>query len=58
MALWSAQSLTEMSSRNIPGAKGGRVKITTSPLYVSRLSRQYGIHNILQLNGLHGLLQG
>jgi hypothetical protein len=38
MALWSTQSLTEMSTRNIPGGKGP----TTLPPSVSRLSRKCG----------------
>ena len=32
MALWSTQPLVKMSTRNIPGGKGGRcVRLTTSP---------------------------
>jgi len=32
MALWSTQPLVKMSTRNIPGGKGGWcVRLTTSP---------------------------
>jgi hypothetical protein len=45
-ALWpqgSTQRLTEVSTRNLPGVKGGwRLRLATSQLSVSRLSRKYG----------------
>jgi hypothetical protein len=40
MALGSTQLLTEVSTRNLPGAKGGRRVKLTSPSSVSRLSRK------------------
>jgi hypothetical protein len=40
MALGSTQPLTEMSTRNLPGVKGGRDVRLTSPPSVSRLSRE------------------
>jgi hypothetical protein len=56
MALGSAQPLTEMSTRNLPGVKSGRrVGLITLPPSVSRMSEKVGASTSRNPKGLHGL---
>jgi hypothetical protein len=61
MALGLTQSLTEMSTRNLPGGVNGNrcVRLTTLPPSVSQLSREnVGTSMSHNPKGLLGLLQG
>jgi hypothetical protein len=59
MALGSTQPLTEMSTRNLLGVKGGwHVRLRTSLPSVSRLYIKCEILDVSHPMGLHGLLQG
>jgi hypothetical protein len=52
MALESTQPLTEMSTRNLPGAKSGwRLRLTTLPTSVSRFSIKCGSLDVSQSYG-------
>jgi hypothetical protein len=60
MSLESTQPLTEMSTRNLPGGKGGRrVRLTTLLPSLSRSSREnVGASTSHNPMCLHVLLQG
>jgi hypothetical protein len=50
-AMGFTQSLTEMSTTNLPEGKRGRRVRLTSSLSISRLSRKYGILEVSQRCG-------
>jgi hypothetical protein len=55
---WGRLSFWQMSTRNLPGVKGGRrLRLTTSPPSVSRLSRNVGASTSHNPMGIQGLLQ-
>jgi hypothetical protein len=56
MALWSAELLTEMSTRNLPGVK--RRPALKADSLTAICEPMVGASNSHILMGLHGLLQG
>jgi hypothetical protein len=56
MALRSIQTLTEMSTRNLPRVKSGRrVGLTTLPPSMNRMSENVGASTLRKPKGLYGL---
>jgi hypothetical protein len=52
VALWSTQTLTEMSTRNLPEGKGQpALRLTALQLYVSLLFRKCGSLDVSQSYG-------
>jgi hypothetical protein len=59
VALGSTKPLTEISTRNLHGGKGGRhVGLTTLSPSVCRMSENVGTSTSRNPNGLHGLYMG
>jgi hypothetical protein len=60
MALGSTQSLTEMSTGNLPGAKGRPTRKAENPTAKCELivKKMWEPRRLTTLMGLHGLLQG